>query len=387
MSAANTASFADLYLLRKDIAFLNHGSYGACPRPVFEAYQNWQRELEAQPVEFLGRRVKPLLAEARAALGDYLGTNGDNLAFVPNVTVGMNAIVRSLPFGSGDEVLSTDHEYGAVVRTWRYYTDRRDASFVPQPIPLPLTTREAFVEQLWSGVTSRTKIITLSHITSATALRFPIEEICRRARESGIITVIDGAHAPGQIDLDLEAIGADFYTGNCHKWLSAPKGAGFIYARPDRQALLDPLIISWGWQAEQPGPSPFVDHFGWSGTDDPSAYLSVPAAIKFQRDHDWPRVRAACRALVQDARNRVAALTGLPHIAPDSDEFWRQLAIIPVPASDARDLKNRLYDDYGVEIPCTTFQGNIYVRISIQAYNTQADVDRLVNALKEILAP
>ena len=384
MSATGATDFKSLYLLRDDITFLNHGSYGACPRPVFETYQNWQRELESQPVEFLGRRVQPLLAEARAALGDYLGTSGDNLAFVPNVTVGMNAITRSLQFGAGDQILATDHEYGAVVRTWRYYTDRRDATFVDQPIEMPLTTAEDFVEQLWAGVTPRTRIITLSHLTSATALRFPVEEVCRRARAAGIITVIDGAHAPGQIDLDLEAIGADFYTGNCHKWLSAPKGAGFIYARPERQELLDPLVISWGWQAERPGPSRFVDNFGWSGTDDPSAYLSVPAAIQFQREHDWPTVRANCRKLVQDARNRIAELTGLPEVAPDSEEFWQQLAVIPVPRIDAGELKTRLYDDYRIEIPCVTFQGRNYVRISIQAYNTQEDVDRLVQAIREI---
>jgi isopenicillin-N epimerase len=379
------AALADLYLVRRDIAFLNHGSYGATPRPVFETYQRWQRELENQPVEFLGRRRVELLAEARAALGAYLGTDGDNLAFVPNVTVGMNAIARSLKLQPGDEVLATDHEYGAVVRTWQYYCDRQGATFVPQRIPMPVTTAEDFVEQFWSGVTERTRVITLSHITSATALIFPLEEICRRARAAGIITAIDGAHAPGQIDLDLDALGADFYTGNCHKWLSAPKGAGFLYARPASQPLLDPLIISWGWQAERPGHSPFVDHFGWSGTDDPSAYLSVPAAIQFQQEHNWSRVRAACHALANDARQRVAALTGLPPVAPDSTEWWSQMCILPLPATDAAALKTRLMDDHGVEIPSHTFQGQSYVRLSVQAYNDQEDIDRLIVGLREIL--
>jgi isopenicillin-N epimerase len=379
------AALADLYLLRRDIAFLNHGSYGACPRPVFETYQRWQRELENQPVEFLGRRRVELLAEARAALGDFVGTHGDNLAFVPNVTVGMNAIARSLKLEPGDEVLATDHEYGAVVRTWEYYCERSGAKFIPQPIPMPVTTAEDFVEQFWSGVTERTKVITLSHITSATALIFPLEEICRRARAAGIITAIDGAHAPGQIDLDLDTLGADFYTGNCHKWLSAPKGAGFLYASPQAQSLLDPLVISWGWQAERPGPSAFVDHFGWSGTDDPSAYLSVPAAIKFQEEHNWPRVRAACHALLSETRNRVAALTGLPPVSPDSTEWWSQMAILPIPTSDAGVLKERLWNEYGVEIPSHTFRGQNYVRLSVQAYNDREDMDRLVTGLREIL--
>jgi isopenicillin-N epimerase len=379
------AALADLYLVRRDIAFLNHGSYGATPAPVFETYQRIQRELENQPVEFLGRRRVELLAEARAALGDYVGTHGDNLAFVPNVTVGMNAIARSLKLEPGDEVLGTDHEYGAVVRTWEYYSERMGAKYVAQPIAMPMTTAEDFVEQFWAGVTERTKVIMLSHITSATALIFPLEEICRRARAAGIITAIDGAHAPGQIDLNLDTLGADFYTGNCHKWLSAPKGVGFLYARPDRQPMLDPLVISWGWKPERPGPSDFVDHFGWAGTDDPSAYLSVPAAIAFQREHNWPRVRAACHALLRDTRNRVAALTGLPPVAPDSDEWWMQMAILPLPATDAGVLKNRLWDEYGVEIPSHTFKGRNYVRLSVQAYNDQEDMDRLVVGLREIL--
>lgn len=380
------AALADLYQVRRDIAFLNHGSYGACPRPVFEVYQGWQREIERQPVEFLGRRVRTLLAEARAALGDFVGTAGDNLAFVPNVTVGMNAIVRAIELQPGDEVLSTDHEYGAVVRTWEYYCERKGARFVPRPIALPITTADAFMDQLWAGVTARTKVITLSQITSATALIFPVAEVCRRARAAGIVTVIDGAHAPGQIDLDLDALGADYYVGNCHKWLSAPKGAGFLYARPERQPGLDPLVISWGWKAERPGHSPFVDHFEWTGTDDPSAYLSVPAAIAFQREHRWPRVRAACHALARDARERVAALTGLPPIAPDSPDWWMQMCVLPLPPTDATALKARLWDDYQVEIPSLAFQGRNYVRISIQAYNDQEDVDRLVTGLKEVLA-
>ena len=389
-SPEELAALADLYQVRRDISFLNHGSYGACPRPVFEVYQHWQREIEQQPVEFLGRRVRTLLGDARATLGDFVGTAGDNLAFVPNVTVAMNAIVRSLALEPGlqpgDEVLSTDHEYGAVVRTWEYYCERRGARFIAQPIPLPLTTAEEFVEQLWAGVTPRTKIITLSHITSATALIFPLAEICRRAREAGILTVIDGAHAPGQIDLELDALGADFYTGNCHKWLSAPKGAGFLYARPERQAMLDPLVISWGWQSERPSNSRFVDHFEWTGTDDPSAYLSVPAAIAFQREHNWSRVRVACHALARDARERVAALTGLPPIAPDSPDWWVQMCDIPLPATDPIRLKERRWDDYKVEIPSLLFKGQNYVRISIQAYNDQEDVDQLVTGLRDILS-
>ena len=207
------------FLVRKDIAFLNHGSYGARPRPVFAAYQRWQRELEAEPVAFLGRRLPGLLADARARLAANVGTQGDNLVFVPNTTHGINIIARSLPLQPGDEVLATTHEYGAVERAWRFICGQRGARYRAQPITLPVTDAPALVEELWGGVTERTRVLVVSHITSPTALILPVAEICRRATEHGILTVIDGAHAPGHIELDLARLGADFYVGNCHKWL------------------------------------------------------------------------------------------------------------------------------------------------------------------------
>lgn len=384
-SSAELDHLAGLFQVDKDIAFLNHGSYGACPRPVFAVFQDWQRELERQPVEFLGRRVKGLLAEARAVLGDFVGTDAANVVFVPNVTAGSNAIARSLRLEPGDEILATDHEYGAVDRTWRFYCVRNGARYVNQPIALPVTTAEAFVEQLWAGVTPRTRVIAISHITSATALIFPVAEVCRRAREAAILTVIDGAHAPGQIDLNLDELGADFYLGNCHKWLCAPKGAGFLFARPESQALLDPLIISWGWEPERPGQSRFLDEYEWVGTDDPAAYLSVPAAITFQREHDWGRVRAACHTLAGEARERIGALTGLPQLAPDSAAWWMQMCAIPLPNSAPPTLKERLWNDYRIEVPLTQRQGQLSARVSIQAYNRRADIDRLCTALGELL--
>ncbi len=376
------------YLLRPDIAFLNHGSFGACPGPVFEMYQRWQRELVSQPVEFLGRRLHDLLTEAREHLARYVGTSADNLVFVPNATHGMNSVARSLRLEPGDEVLLTNHEYGAVERTWRFLCEQAGAQYRSQPITLPITSAEMLLEQLWAGVTERTRIIVVSHITSPTALIFPVAAICRRAAEQGILTVIDGAHAPGQIDLDLEAIGADFYTGNCHKWLCAPVGACFLYARPDRQPLLHPLVVSWGWQARKPGPSPFQDYFEWTGTSDPSAYLSVPAAIAFQEQRDWPQVRLACHRLAVEARQRIAALTGLDQICPDSPEWWNQMCSLPLPLTQpaaAEALKQTLWETYHIEVPIVEWQERFFVRVSIQAYNAPRDVDRLVDALAALL--
>jgi isopenicillin-N epimerase len=382
-TAAELAALADLYLLDKDVTFLNHGSFGACPRPVFETYQQWQRELERQPVAFLSGRARGLLAEARQHLGEFIGTDGGNLAFVTNTTVGVNAIARSLALKPGDEVLSTNHEYGAIDRTWRYYCERQGARHVSQPIDLPITTTDAFVEQLWAGVTEHTRVIAISHITSATALIFPVAEVCRRARAAGILTVIDGAHAPGQIDLCLDDLGADFYVGNCHKWLSAPKGSAFLFARPERQELLEPFVISWGYQSDRPGPSRFVDHYSTIGTDDPSGYLSVPAAIDFQREHDWPRVRAACHALVRQAHDQLHELTGLPPIAPE--DWWAQMSVIPLPSYDPAEAHARLWDEYRIVIPLTRWQDRQFVRLSIQAYNNQQDIERLVEALTPLI--
>jgi isopenicillin-N epimerase len=367
------------------MTFLNHGSFGACPRPVFDTYQNWQHKLEEQPVEFLGRRINELLASARARLAAYLGTRAENLVYVPNATYGVNIVARSLDLRPGDEVLATNHEYGAADRAWRFVCRQRGAAYVNQPIGLPLESAESFVEQLWAGVSERTRVIFMSHITSPTALIFPIEEICRRAREVGILTVIDGAHAPGQIDLALDEVGADFYTGNCHKWMNAPKSAGFLYARPERQALLHPLIVSWGWESETPGPSPFIDYFEWRGTHDPAAYLSVPTAIDFMAAREWPQVRAACHGLLLEASHRIAALSGLPQISPDTAEWWSQMRTIPLPPCDLKALKERLWNEYQIEVPQVGWNGGHYVRVSIQCYNGPDDIDRLVEALKRLL--
>lgn len=375
------------FMLRPAITFLNHGSFGACPRPVFEEYQRWQRTLEEQPVEFLGRRLDGLLAEAREPLGRFLGTSPDHLVFVPNATYGMNVVAHSFPLQPGDEVLGTTHEYGAVERTWTFVCEAKGARYRSQPIPIPITSAEAVIEQLWQGVTPRTRALVISHITSPTALIFPVREICRRAAAEGIITIIDGAHAPGQIDLALDEIGADFYTGNLHKWVCAPKGSAFLYARPDRQPMLQPLVVSWGWRAINPGPSPFQDYFGWTGTSDPAPYLSVPAAIAFQQQHDWPAVRAKCHELVASASQRIGALTGLAPISPETSEWWGQMRAIPIPrTSTSREaLQQRLWDEYQIEIPVTDWEDHRFVRISIQAYNTPRDVDRLVAALAAIL--
>ena len=376
----------ELFLLEPGITFLNHGSFGATPRAVFEVYQEWQRRLEGQPVRFLARELMDHLAEARSVLGQYLGAPAQDLAFVPNATYGVNLVARSLKLGVGDEILTTEHEYGACNNTWDFVAQKTGAMVVQQAIALPLRTPEEIIEQIWSGVSGRTKVIFLSHISSPTALCLPIQQICRRASAAGILTLIDGAHAPGQIPLDLEHIGADFYTGNCHKWLCAPKGSAFLYARPQVQHLLEPLVVSWGWTQDNQynTGSRFLDNLQWPGTADFSAYLSVAAAIRFQAEHAWETVRMRCHELVCGAMQPICELTGLEPIYPARAGFYHQMATIPLPeGTKPAQLKSNLYDQHHIEIPCLEWQQRPYIRLSVQGYNTQQEIDHLLDALKK----
>ena len=374
------------FMIDPSIIFLNHGSFGATPKPVFEEYQRWQRELENQPVEFLGRRVMDLTARSRAALGDYLGTHADNLVYTQNVTISLNIVARSLELKSGDEVLTTDHEYGALDRTWRFLSKERGFQYINQHIDLPLTTEEKFIDDLWKGVTKNTRVIFLSHITSSSALIFPVKEIIRRAREAGIITVIDGAHVAGQIPLHLDSLGADFYGGNLHKWLCAPKGAGFLYARPEMQPLLKPLVVSWGNELEFASTSTYInDHEFW-GTRDVSAFLAIPKAIEFQKENNWDEVRESCHQLAAYAQKRIFELTGIAALHPQADVWFRQMAASPLPAdTNVHQLKKELYDEYRIEVPVYEWNGNKIIRVSVQGYNTKQDVEELVHALSILM--
>jgi len=375
-----SSSLKSEFLLDPDVVFLNHGSFGACPRVVFETYQRWQYELERQPVDFLGRRVDDLLNPARAALAEYVGAASESVAFVPNATTGINTIVRSLPLEPGDEILTTNHEYGAMDYTWEFVCGKTGARYIRHEIPLPVTTVEELVEAFWSKVTPKTRVIFMSHITSPSALILPVTEICRRARQAGIWTVVDGAHAPGQIPLDLTAMDVDFYSGNCHKWLCAPKGAGFLYARAEYHHLVDPLVISWGYVKD----ATFVTRNQWQGTRDVSAFLSVPAAIEFQKQHNWDEVRQRCHTLASEARQRIIDLTGQPAISPDSPTWFAQMFTASLFPGDMAELKRRLYDEYRVEVPIGTRDNLNHIRVSIQGYNTLEDVDRLIHALSQL---
>lgn len=370
------------FLLDPSIIFLNHGSFGACPRPVFEVYQDWQRQLEYQPVEFLGRRVLDLLAHARGELALYLNVEPDDVVYIPNPTTAINMVVRNLDLKPGDEILTTNHEYGAMDRTWRFICIKTGAIYKHQTIPLPVSTEDEIVNSLWQGVTPNTKIIFISHITSPTALKFPVKEVCDLARRAGLISIVDGAHAPGQIQLDLRDIGADIYTGACHKWMCAPKGAAFLYARREIQSMLDPLVVSWGYESDKPGPSQFIDYHEWQGTRDLAAFLSVPAAIRFQYDYDWESIRKDCHDLTSWTRNKINNTFGFEALSPDSPDWFSQMFATYLPRGiDPEELKTRLYQEYHIEVPTHKWDGQPLIRVSFQAYNDQSDAELLIAAI------
>ena len=328
------------FLLSQDVTFLNHGSFGACPKPVFEKYQYWQRELERQPVQFMAEAIYKHLKSARDSLGNFIGCNGDDLFFVPNPTTGVNTIINNLDLSPGEEILSTDHEYGALIRGWDSISKKTSARFIKREIPLPCTTHDDFIEYFWEGITEKTKVIFISHITSSTAMIFPIHEICRRAREQEILTIIDGAHVPGHIPLDLSEIDPDVYVGACHKWLCAPKGSSFLYVRKSFQDKIRPLIVSWGKEGTDPSDSSFLLENQWQGTRDMSAFLSVPDAIEFQQKNNWIDLIKKCKWLVQETRSRLDEYFELTHLCPNNNEWLGQMASIEIKTSDPIKIKN-----------------------------------------------
>lgn len=376
------ASLRSYYLLDPAVTFLNHGSFGACPIPVFQTYQQWQLELERQPVQFMKYRINPLLAEARDLVAAYVNAPSEDCVFVPNATAGVHIASHSLShiLQPGDEVLTSTHEYGVCLTIWQDVCDRVGARLVRVTPELPYVSDETFIEAFWEHVTPRTKVIFLSHITSATALTFPVQAICARARAEGILTLIDGAHAPGQIPLDITAIDPDYYGGNCHKWMCAPKGSGFLYVRKDRQTNIRPLYLSWGWRDD----ADFTTRFHEQGTRDPASFLSIPAALTFMREHDWAVVQARSHALAQATRQKIHDIFGMTAITPST--MPGQMTSISLPNKmGAEKLKEVLYDTCQIEIPVLEFEGQLYARVSIQGYNTEEDAQKLVDALEEIL--
>ena len=403
-AAAATApdSFAEHWTLDPDVTFLNHGSFGACPRPVLEAQRALQDRLEREPVRFFAREAPLLLEAAREALAEFIGASVPGLAFVPNVTTAINSVLRSVPLQRGDELLVTDHEYNASRNILDYVAAERGATVVVAHVPFPVEGPTAVRDAVLSRVSPRTRVALLDHVSSQTALVMPIAALCRELEARGVDVLVDGAHAPGMVDLDVGALAPAWYAGNCHKWLCAPKSVGFVWSREDRRKAVRPAIISHGANARVPLAQRYRAEFGWQGTLDPTPALALPEALRFLGSllpGGWPSLRARNRALALEGRKLVAEALGAA--LPCPDEMIGSMASLPVPplpalpeptASSAleRDaLQERLFAEHAIEVPVLTCPGHPgrLLRISAQAYNTRDDYARLADALRTLVAP
>jgi isopenicillin-N epimerase len=374
------------FLLDPDIVYLNHGSFGACPSAIFDDYQKWQRELEREPVQFITANAPRYLKTSKEALGRYINANPKDFFFVPNPTFAVNAIMRSLGLKSGDEILATNHEYGAMDRTWRFFESKSGVRYVRQNISTPIVSKDQIIAEFWEGYSHRTKVVFLNQVSSATALIFPVMEICAEAKRRGLITIVDGAHVPGHIALDLQDLEADFYTGTMHKWLLTPKGSSFLYVRKPYQDLLDPLVVSWGYEGHAGSENRFLEWHEQQGTRDISAFLTMPAALAFRAENNWDARTESCKSMILEAYPRFCELLQTDPICPVSPEFLGQMCSIPIQTPDAAALKSRLFDKYKIEIPVMQTDVQHYIRISLNGYNTAQDLDALYEALNDTIA-
>jgi len=366
------------------MVFLNHGSFGACAKPIYENLLKWQQKLEEDPVKFFEDTIFNALKISRQALGDYLNCSPDDLVYFPNPTTAINAVARSLKLEPDDEVLSTNHIYGALDRSWKYICKEKNAQFVKANIPFPISSEDEFLECFFSAVTDHTKVIFLSHMTSMTAMKFPVEEVVSFAKKNNILSIIDGAHVPGHIPLDIRKLDADMYTGACHKWMCTPKGVSFLYVKKELQEDVHPLVVSWGWKSENPGVSKFLDWHEWQGTRDMSAFLTVPTSIKFMDENNWRELAKKCHQKVLHVRNQF--LDFLDIKPPCPDDWLGQMASVPLPIEDADSFKNKLLGIYKIQVPVFKWEDQIYLRYSIQVYNSEDDLNKLLSAVKELLS-
>ncbi len=395
LPAANPA----LWPLDPAIIFLNHGSFGSCPLVVLEHQTELRRRLEREPITFLVRELEPLLDEARATLAAFVGADVDDLVLIPNATSGVNAVLRSLEFKPGDELLVTDHEYNACRNVADFVAERTGAKVIAARVPFPLQSADEVVAAVLAAVTPRTRLLLIDHVTSQTGMILPVAEIVRRLAEQGIDTLIDGAHGPGMIPLDLKAIGAAYYTGNCHKWICAPKGAAFLHVRRDRQPNIRPLVISHGANSPRTDRSRFQIEFGWMGTADPTAVLSISKALEHLSSlvpGGWPAIMKRNRELALAGRDVLCQTLGIDKPCPD--EMIGTLASLPVPdATSDAPSKSPLYLDpwqdelmarHRIEVPVIPWPAppKRLLRISAQLYNALPQYELLAKGLKELVA-
>ena len=388
--------------LDPSVTFLNHGSYGACPEPVLAVQRDLREHLEAEPVRFLTGELPARLDVARQAVARFLCADPDGLAFVPNATTGINTVVQSLRFEPGDELLTDDHEYNATINALRAVADRDGARVVVARIPFPIERPEQALDAILAAVRARTRLAMVSHVTSTSALVLPIAEIVAELGRRGVDTLVDGAHAPGMVPVDVDALGAAYWTGNGHKWLCGPKGTGMLWVRADRRDRIHPLVVSHGANADLGGRSRFRHEFDWVGTADPTGYLALPAAIDWMRDHaapdgGWPAVMAANHALAIEGRDRIAGTLGIESPAPVAMLGSMATLFLDVvrDEAEAKALGATLERADRIQVPVGPWPARaareddrptrVTLRVSAQRYNEPEDYDRLADALRRRL--
>ncbi len=386
---------AQHFVLDPAVTFLNHGSFGATPRPVLAAQQRLRDRMEAQPVQFLVRDLEALLDDARAAVGAFIDAPADDLVFVPNATHAVNAVLHSLTLSPGDEIVVTDHGYAACTNAARFVAERAGARVITATVPFPLTSPGEVVDAITRTLSSRTRLVLVDHVTSPTALVFPIEDIVRVCERAGISVLVDGAHAPGMLPLSVRSLGAAFYTGNLHKWVCAPKGAAFLHVHPAQQHRVRPLVISHGATTTRTDRSRLAIEFDWMGTQDPTAVLAVPEALRFVGSllpGGWDALRARNRALALEARALLADALGVAVPAPESMIGAMATLVLPPerfpparggdPAFEDR-LQQHLWNTHRIEVPVIPWgtPPRTLLRVSAQAYNHLDQYHRLAEAL------
>jgi isopenicillin-N epimerase len=382
-------------LLDPSVVNLNTGSFGPLPRVVFEQVTALRQRLAEEPMDFLIRQAPPLLWQARERLAGLLGADPRRLAFTANVTAAVNLVASSLSLASPGEILLTDHEYGAMHWCWERAAQRQGLTLRTFPLPVMASEPGEIVGAFRATLTDRTRLLFFSHILSPTGLVLPARDICAEARRRGVLTVIDGAHAPAMIPLDLDALGCDFYGGNCHKWLLAPTGSGFLAYSPGNEGRLQPLQVSWGWhhdrgradERDEFGSTPRLRALEFEGTRDPCPRLAVPAVIDFQDGLGWERVRGRIAELAAYVRARLTGLAGMSLATPAHKELHGAMTAFRLPqGTSAEALRQGLWERYRIEAPVIERPEGLLIRVSTHFYNTEDEIDRLAEALAALLS-
>lgn len=397
MQLPSYSKHIDHWSLDKNVVFLNHGSFGATPSKVLQKQQSLIQQMEAEPVRFMIRELEPLWWEAKEKTAQFLGAESSNLVFVKNATMGVNTILHSLSFNPGDEILTSNHVYGACMNTLLQYAKTKPFKIQVAAVPYPFSNDDEVIDALLAGVTPNTKLLLIDHITSATGTIFPIEKIVQIFESKGIEVLVDGAHAPGMLDLQIEKIGASYYVGNCHKWICSPKGSAILYVRPDKQAKINPLQFSHVHDRRNDSKDAWAAQFFWPGTDDISAFLCIPFAIEHMKEigGSWPQIREHNRSLVLQGRKLLADTLGTSLPVPEKNiGFISNILIGPgqIPEkyfNNITALQETLFQKYKIEVPVFVFDRanpRLWVRISAQLYNSFEQYAYLAAALKETLA-